>query len=290
MKKIIILIPVYNDWLSLFKLLEKIDEQIKDWQVEVSVLIVNDASTEEKKLNKFNCENIKSINVVNMKENKGHARCNATGLKYIYEKESFDYVIPMDGDGEDRPEELNLLFNKSKENPDKVITANRIKRAEGTLFKLCYLAHKLLTLFFTGHSIKFGNYTCLPKFVVEQMLRDASTWSSFSGSLAKLTRNRTSIPSIRGSRYFGPSKMSFSNLIKHSLSIVAVFKQTVIIRSIIFLLVYLFFTYQSLSIITLIPVFFTIFLIYSVITLSYRENITELNNSLENIISVEKIK
>ena len=47
-----------------------------------------------------------------MKENRGHARCIASGLKYIYEKEDFDYVIPMDGDGEDRPEEIIEFLNK----------------------------------------------------------------------------------------------------------------------------------------------------------------------------------
>jgi len=225
-----------------------------------------------------------------MKENKGHARCNAAGLKYISEKEDFDYVVPMDGDGEDRPEELNLLFNKSKENPDKVITADRVKRAEGPLFKFCYLMHKYLTFVFAGQSIKFGNYTCLPKPIVNGMTQSSSTWSSFSGSLAKLIKDRTSIPSIRGSRYFGPSQMSFFNLLKHSLSIIAVFKKTVIIRSIIFLLVYLFFTYQSLSIITVIPVFLALILIFSVISLSNRENLDELNNSLNNIQDVETLK
>ena len=93
MKKFIILIPVYNDWKSVFKLLENIDEQIKDWDAEISVLIVNDASTEEKPTDEFDFKNIKSIRVINMKENRGHARCNATGLKYISEKENVDYVI-----------------------------------------------------------------------------------------------------------------------------------------------------------------------------------------------------
>ena len=288
--KIIILVPIYNDWQSASKLLEEINSNIAGLECQFSAIIVNDASSEQHSINAQNLGNLQSVKNINMKENKGHARCIASGLKYIYEKEEFDHVIPMDGDGEDRPVEIKRFIDKLDNNLEKPIVGERIKRSEGVFFKLCYFAHKLITFIFTGQSIKFGNYTCLPKLVVEQMLRDASTWSSFSGSLAKLTRNRTSIPSIRGSRYFGPSKMSFSNLIKHSLSIVAVFKQTVIIRSIIFLLVYLFFTYQSLSIITLIPVFFTIFLIYSVITLSYRENITELNNSLENIISVEKIK
>ena len=76
-----------------------------------------------------------------MKENRGHARCNAAGLKFLSEKEDFDHVILMDGDGEDRPDELNLLFNKSIENPLKTITADRVKRSEGPLFKLMYLCH-----------------------------------------------------------------------------------------------------------------------------------------------------
>ncbi len=290
MKKYIILIPVYNDWKSVFKLLENIDVQIKDWDAEVSVLIVNDASTEEKPKTETDFKRIKSVRVVNMKQNRGHARCNAAGLKYISEKENVDYVIPMDGDGEDRPEELRLLFDKSKENPDKVVAADRVKRAEGPLFQLCYLIHKYLTFIFTGQSIKFGNYTCLPRSAVTRMLADPAIWSSFSGSLSKIIKDRTSIPSIRGLRYFGPSKMSFFNLIKHSLSIIAVFKMIVLVRSVIFLAVYVFLVLQHISVVTLIPVVLAIILIFSVFVLSKRENITELNNSLENINNIENLK
>ena len=290
MKKYIILIPVYNDWKSVFKLLENIDEQIKDWDVKVSVLIINDASTEERTVTEFDYKNLQVIKIINMKENRGHARSYASGLKYISEKENVDYAILMDGDGEDRPEELNLLFNKSKENPDKVVTANRVKRSEGNLFKFCYLVHKYFTFIFTGQLIKFGNYTCLPKSVVSHMLENASTWSSFSGSLTKLFKERVSIPSIRGLRYFGPSKMSFFNLVKHSLSIIAVFKKAVFIRSFIFLFVYLLFTFQSLSIIIAIPLFLIFFLLFSVILLSRRENLNQLNNSLDNILKIEQIK
>ena len=290
MKKYIILIPVYNDWKSVFKLLENIDEQIKDWDVKVSVLIINDASTEERTVTEFDYKNLQVIKIINMKENRGHARSYASGLKYISEKENVDYAILMDGDGEDRPEELNLLFNKSKENPDKVVTANRVKRSEGNLFKFCYLVHKYLTFIFTGQLIKFGNYTCLPKSVVAHMLENASTWSSFSGSLTKLFKERVSIPSSRGLRYFCPSKMSFFNLVKHSLSIIAVFKKAVFIRSFIFLFVYLLFTFQSLSIIIAIPLFLIFFLLFSVILLSRRENLNQLNNSLDNILKIEQIK
>jgi len=288
--KIKILISIYNDWQSVFKLLENIDSEIKGLEDEASVIIVNDASTEQKPEININLNNIKSVQVINMKENRGHARCNAAGLKYINEKEDFDYVIPMDGDGEDRPEEIKLLIKKAKDYPDTVITANRVKRSEGFIFKSCYLIHKYLTYIFTGQSIKFGNYTCLPKFAADKMSKEAATWSSFSGSLSKIAKERKSVPSIRGLRYFEPSKMNFFSLLKHSLSIIAVFKNTVLIRSIIFLVVYFFLVSQHISVVILIPVLFVILMVISVFVLSRRENITELSSSLENINDIENFK
>ena len=290
MSKINILIPVYNDWQSVFKLLENINSQTPALNNEFSVLIVNDASTESRPEFSVDLKNLKSIQIMNMKENRGHARCNAAGLKHINEKEDFDYIIPMDGDGEDRPEELVLLIEKIKDYPDTVVTADRVKRSEGIMFKFCYLAHKYLTLIFTGQTIKFGNYTCLSKPIVNKMVNEPSTWSSFSGSLAKIAKDRKSIPSERGTRYFGPSKMSFSNLLKHSLSIIAVFKSTLLIRSILFLIAYLFLVSGKISVITLIPVIGVVIMMISVIILSKRENMTEFNSSLENIESIDKIK
>ena len=293
MKKIKILIPVYNDWQSVFKLLENIDQGLEGWDdgvAHISVIIVNDSSTEEKPINNSTFNSLKSIQVINMKENKGHARCIAAGLKHISENNNFDLVIPMDADGEDRPEELGILLCKAYELPDKVITANRIKRSEGFIFKFCYLVHKYLTFIFTGQSIKYGNYTCLPKSIVSELVNEPATWSSFSGSLAKISKDRKSIPSIRGKRYFGPSKMSFINLLKHSLSIIAVFKTTLLIRSILFLIVYLFLMIGKISIITIIPVIAVIIMMLSVITLSKRENMSEYNSSFENIESIDKIK
>ena len=288
--KIKILIPIYNDWRSLFELLKNIDQQISEIDDEVSILVVNDGSNEEKENESFEFKNIKSIKIINMKENKGHARCNAAGLKFIFEKEDFDCVIPMDGDGEDRPEEITLLIEKSKDYPNEIITANRIKRSEGLLFKLCYEAHKLITLIFTGQNIKFGNFTLLPKSVVEKMVNEKATWNSFSGSLCKVSKNRKSISSIRGLRYFGPSKMSFSNLIQHSLSIISVFKFTWFFRSLIFLLVYCYLISGFITLITLIPVVVIIILNGMIFTISARENLEEYKNSLSNMINVDTIK
>ena len=287
MKKFTILIPIYNDWKSVFRLLENIDLQISEWDAEVSVLIVNDASTEKKTLNKLSYKNLRSVRVMNMKRNQGHARCNATGLKFLNEKKDFDYVILMDGDGEDRPEELTSLFKKSKENPSKVVTANRIKRAEGPFFKLLYECHKILTYVFTGKLIKFGNYTCLPKEATAKLTKEACIWSSFSGSVAKIISDRVSVPSIRGKRYFGPTQMNFFKLLEHSFSIIAVFRGSVIVRSVLFLVFYLFFVFNNLSIITLFPIFIIFIFLFLIFKISSRENIESLNNSLENINNID---
>lgn len=287
MKRIIILISIYNDWKSIFKLLENIDLQIANWDAEVQVLMINDASTQVMPKIELSFKNIKTVRVMNMKKNRGHARCNATGLKFLTEKENFDYVILMDGDGEDRPKELTLLFKKSQENPLKTVTANRIDRSEGLFFKFLYKCHKILTYVFTGKLIKFGNYSCLPKTDAAKLVKQACIWSSFTGSVTKIISDRISIPSIRGTRYFGPSKMNFFNLLLHSFSIIAVFKGVVIIRSVLFLFIYLFFISNNLSFITLFPALIIFIFLLLIIKVSFRENIEELNNSLENIGSID---
>jgi cellulose synthase/poly-beta-1,6-N-acetylglucosamine synthase-like glycosyltransferase len=225
-----------------------------------------------------------------MKENRGHARCIASGLKYIFKKKEFDFVIPMDGDGEDRPEEIKNFIQLSEQSGEKSIAGERVKRSEGLFFQFCYKFHKFLTLAFTGQSIKFGNFTCLSKSTVKKMLEEKATWNSFSGSLKKIEKDLISIPSIRGKRYFGPSQMSFFNLLKHSLSIISVFRKTVLIRSALFIVFYILLIKSYASIITSLPLVLLLIMIYSISSLALRENIDEFNNSLTNIHDIEKIK
>ena len=288
--KIKILIPVYNDWQSVFKLIDEINHLTKNLNHEISIIIVNDASNHDREDKDIQFDNLNSIKILNMRINQGHARCIATGLKYIYEKEEFDYVIPMDGDGEDRPEEIKDLLDKINIDNPRPVVGERIKRSESLIFKFCYQIHKLITFVFTGKVIKFGNFTCLPKVTVEKMVNDKATWNSFSGSLRKLEDDLITIPSIRGTRYFGPSKMSFSNLVQHSFSMISVFRKAVLIRSALFIIIYILLIKDHASIITLIPFLFLLYLVYSVSNLALRENIDEYNNSLKNIESITNLK
>ena len=290
MKKICILIPIYNDWESVSKLMNEINYFIKDVNAEFSIIIVNDASSIQQNINLNKKDSFKKIKILNMKENKGHTRCIATGLKYISEKQDYDYIIPMDGDGEDRPEEILEFINQIKKFTNKAIVGKRIKRSEDLIFKICYELHKLITVTFTGKSIKFGNYTCLPKSTVEKMINEKATWNSFSGSLTKIEKDLIEIPSIRGTRYFGPSKMSFFNLVKHSLSIISVFRRTVLIRSALFIVVYILLIKSNASILTSMPLLLLLIMIYSVSSLALRENMDEFDQALSNIDNIDTAK
>ena len=288
--KIKILIPVYNDWQSTFKLIDEINGLSIDPKFQISIIIINDASNHDRPNNEKDYENFQSLKIINMKINQGHARCIATGLKYIYQKEEFDFIIPMDGDGEDRPEEIKEFLNKIDESNGRAIIGQRVKRSEGLIFKICYQMHKLITLTFTGKSIRFGNYTCLPKTIVEKMINEKATWNSFSGSLTKLEKDLLPIPSSRGPRYFGPSKMSFFNLLKHSLSIISVFRKTVLIRSALFIIIYILIIKSNASVITAIPLVLLLIMIYSISSLALRENMDEFDKALSNINDIEKVK
>ena len=288
--KYIILIPIYNDRESLKILIKNINNEIKNLDHEISIVVINDASSQQIIDSYQNIENIQSIEIINMKKNRGHTRCIASGLKFIFEKKEFDYVIPMDGDGEDRPEEIKSFIEITEKSNGKSIVGERIKRSESLFFKFSYQFHKFLTFVFTGKSIKFGNFTCLSNSTVKKMINEKATWNSFSGSLKKVEKDLLISPSIRGPRYHGPSQMNLINLLKHSLSIISVFRKIVLIRSALFIIFYILLIKSNASVITSLPLLLLFIMIYSISNLSLRENIDEFNDSLSNINDIDKIK
>ena len=286
MKKYIILIPVFNDWISVFKLIDNIDLQISDQTVDI--IIVNDASTENFENSRKQFNKINSVKILNLKENGGHRKAIATGLKYCEQNLSYDFIIPMDGDGEDRPEELKNFFLTSEKQDVNVITGIRIKRSEGLLFKSLYFIHKFITKLITGKDIRFGNFTCLSKQAVKTLLSDGSVWLSFSGAVTKHFSSHDTINSYRGSRYFGPSKMSLFKLILHSQRISAVFKEVVFVRIVALILILGLLAYYISAYFLVLALSgwgFLFFIVY----LAVDNDINKLNNSLKNIKDLTNI-
>ena len=290
MKKFKILIPCYNDWKSLFKLLNNIDNNIIMFDAEFSVLIVNDCSTEKMPKSSFNFKKIRSIDLINVKKNQGHTRCNATGIKYLSGKKDFDYMILMDGDGEDNPSDLPIIIKNVLEKKNISTVATRKKRSEGLLFTMLYKLHKVITLIFTGKNMNFGHYCCLTRGDVILLSSKKTLWSNFAGAAKKFIPNLYGIPTIRGTRYFGPSKMPIKGLIIHSFSIIASFKYQVLLRSLLFIF-FISFLYLKINensifiILNLLVIFFCII----IFIISKRESSDDLENCQERIQNIINI-
>ena len=110
----------------------------------------------------------------------------------------------------------------------------------------------------------------------------ASLWSSFSGSVKKHLMSLNEIDSIRGLRYFGPSKMSLFNLAIHSFSIIGVFKYTVFLRS-TFMIIILSFLTKILGSITIVLQILIVFFNLLIFIVSIRENEKAFLNSDQNV-------
>lgn len=224
-KKIIhCVIPVYNDWESFAILVQQIakvqQEALHDYTL--SVIAVNDGSTEETRLEP---QDVIPVTVINLKINIGHQRAIAVGLQYAYnELTDFDYVAVLDGDGEDRPQDIPALLQKAeKEASRKIIFAQRQKRHESFMFKTGYAFYKRIFYFLTGQEINFGNFSMIPKALLSKVVHQNNIWNHYSGGIIQSKIPFDKVLLDRGTRYKGTSKMNFNSLIIHGLSSIAVY-------------------------------------------------------------------
>ena len=223
-KKIICLTPLYNDWESLCVLITQIEKiQFNNSNINLSIIVVNDGSTEENKIKLKN--NFIDTNILNLKVNIGHQRAIAVGLQYTYnEKDDYDYVVVMDCDGEDKPEDILLLIEKAiVEDSKKIIFAQRKKRQESLAFKTGYFFYKYLFYFLTGQKINFGNFSVIPKKLLSKVVYQNNIWNHYSGGIIQSKIPFDKVLLDRGKRYSGVSKMNFNSLIIHGLSSFSVY-------------------------------------------------------------------
>ena len=110
MKKIIIILPLYNDWKSAKKLLEKIDRFFSKDRLNLNIIIVNDNSSQKLNIKFKKFFNIKKIEIINLNKNLGSQKAIYIGLKKVKD-ETNSIIIVMDSDGEDDPSKLKDLIN-----------------------------------------------------------------------------------------------------------------------------------------------------------------------------------
>jgi len=232
--KHVILIPVYNDWKSLNKLLIEIDKSLKDdSSFTTQILVINDLSTEKCNLNIKNFSSIKKIEIINLKKNLGSQKSIAVGLNYLKKIKDNFFITVMDGDGEDNPYEIKKMLNEAIKYESFVITSNRKKRRESMLVVLLYRIHLIISFLFAFKWISFGNFTTFNSKNLEKLLSNNSSWYAHSSSVLKNCRIKR-LYAKREKRYFDKSKLNMFALMEHSLRVNAVFLPKIFINSLIY--------------------------------------------------------
>jgi glycosyltransferase involved in cell wall biosynthesis len=250
--KIAIIIPVYNDWNSLDILISNIERLLYEDINSHCFIIVNDLSTIDiPDLTNFYKKNTL---ILNLKSNLGHQRAIACGLCYLKENIYCENVIIMDSDGEDKPTDiLKLVQLSSKHN--KIVFAKRVKRSENIFFKFMYKMYKIFFSILTGQKINFGNFSCIPYFKVESLIYNENIWNNYSAGVLKSKTPYLTIPTERGTRYDGKSKMSLSSLILHGFSAISVYMDLSAIRLVFFSITTIIFTFIMMILVLYIKLF-----------------------------------
>ena len=235
-RNLVVMIPVFNDWDSLYILFRRLNELLSPRQGPAELIIIDDGSDQTFDPDQFDLSGgsgIDAIVVLRLNRNLGHQTALAVGLAYLSDQNMPDSVLVMDGGGEDDPDDVKTLLCCAEQNPGAAVFAERAQRSESLIFRILYQCYKLIFRLFIGERIGFGNYSVIPGDTVRALINFPELWLSLPATIIRSRRPYVAMPTKRGTRYAGDSKLSLSGLIMHGLSAVAVFSDRLAMRMII---------------------------------------------------------
>ena len=237
MKKIIIVLPLYNDWKSANKLLGNINKIFLK-KSNINIIIVDDYSSEKINIDIKKYLNIKKIHVLSLNQNIGSQKAIYLALKKI-QNETNAIIVVMDADGEDDPSKLRKLVKKAEKNEKGIVFAKRTKRTENVILRFLNIIRLIITFLLTGKFLNIGNFCAFSGKNLKALLSNRNITLAFSSGAIKNIKKNYFISIKKKNRYFGRSKVSFYFLIMHSINLISVFYKEVFLRTSVVILLYL---------------------------------------------------
>ena len=287
MSKNIIIIPIYNDWKSLNKLLFQLNENFRNSKnFETEILIINDHSSEQINIKNNNLSSIKKISIINLNKNLGSQKAIAIGLFYLKDRVKNSFVTIMDGDGEDDPFQVNNMLEEAKKNQDFIITSNRKKRQESLTIQILYKIHLIMTFIFSHKWISFGNFTTFSSKNISKILSNNNSWYAHSSSVLNNCKIKR-LYAKREKRYFDKSKVNLLALMEHALRVNVVFFPKIFLNS----LLYSFIIFLTIKIFYINYIIIFLIIAFNILLLfirkkHYAKNLIRLDDYIDSIKSV----
>jgi hypothetical protein len=165
--------------------------------------------------------------------NVGHQRAIALGLAIAAQEAETGAVVIMDADGEDRPQDILRLVTAAQGCDDFVVVAERAQRTESRSFRISYGLYRLIFALLTGKKLGFGNFSLLSREYALRLAMLPDLWNTFPAALMRSRLPIKRLPTDRGHRYTGSSKMNYASLIVHGLSGLSVYSDTIFVRMLV---------------------------------------------------------
>ena len=234
---ITIVIPVYDDWLSLERLASEIHAVLGRAPFDYQMVVVDDASPTEMPASRAERElpaNFRGTTLLRLRKNLGHQRAIAVGLVEVHSKQNTDLTVIMDGDGEDSPGDIERLVHASTASGcTSVVFASRSKRMEGRLFRWSYELYRLVHWLAVGPVPRVGNFSVVPAKFVSSLVVDPNLWNHYAAAVFASRLPHETVPTPRAKRYAGKSKLSFNSLVVHGISALACYSEKIGVRAIL---------------------------------------------------------
>jgi glycosyltransferase involved in cell wall biosynthesis len=196
-------------------------------------MAVDDGSTEDAptSLNDISSfPSLREIKIVKLATNVGHQRAIAIGISMAVSETDADAIAVMDSDGEDRPEDIPRLLAATQGRADFAIVARRARRTNTLVFKAFYALYKVVFGILTGRSINFGNFCLISRGYAKRLIMTSELWNNLPAALLRSRVPVVELPTDRGSRYAGTSKMNYVSLIVHGMGGISVYSDVIFVR------------------------------------------------------------
>lgn len=212
MKRITVVVPVYNEEGSVNELTRRIQTTFKEHQIKGDILFVNDGSLDntQEMIDQLTAD-YSNISVIHF----GYNRGKADALQAGFEKAEGDYIITMDGDLQDDPNEIPHLIAKIDEGWDLVSgwKKNRHDPIDKTLPSKFF---NKTTSAFTG--IKIHDFNCGLKAYRSEVVKKIRVYGELHRYIPVLAMmegfRTTEIVVTHHPRTTGVSKYGFSRIFK----------------------------------------------------------------------------
>lgn len=224
--------PVYNDWSACELIIVAIDEVFAAINGQVEIVIVDDGSTIAGEIAaKQQWLAIERVSILRLRRNLGHQRALCIGLAYIEANVAAQVIVVMDSDGEDRPTDIPKLLSRFREESGRqIVFAERTKRTESVQFRIGYVCYRWIHRFLTGHRVRVGNFSVIPRASLRSLVVVSELWNHYAAAVFNSRLPYCSVPTSRGHRLAGESKMDLVALVTHGLAAISVFSGRVGVR------------------------------------------------------------